>query len=280
MAETRTVDLGGINLELTEAGRGGRPLLLVHGFTGAKEDFRDAVDPLADEGFWVVAPDLRGHGASAHPAGEDAYLLARFAEDLVALLGELGWEQADVLGHSMGGMVVQVLVMARPDLVSRLVLMDTCSGPVAGMDADIMRMGIDLCRAEGLDAVLAVTKMGDAALDSPAHQRMLAEVPGWAEFEDAKFLACSADMWSSVIAQLLAMEDRLDALRAISVPTLVIVGDQDRPFLDASSELANAIPGAQLVVVADAGHSPQFENPLDWYDAVSAFLGSTAPVGP
>jgi 3-oxoadipate enol-lactonase len=280
MAEQRTVHLGGIALEVTEAGPGGRPLLLVHGFTGAKEDFRDAVDPLADEGFWVVAPDLRGHGASSQPAGEGAYLLERFADDLVALMAELGWERADVLGHSMGGMVAQVLVLERPDLVGRLVLMDTCSGPVAGMDAGIMQMGIDLCRADGLDAVLAVSKMGDAALDSPAHQRMLTEVPGWAEFEDAKFLACAPDMWSSVVAQLITMEDRIDGLRAVGSPTLVVVGDQDRSFLGASSDLARAIPGASLVVVPDAGHSPQFENPDSWYDAVSAFLGSATPVGP
>jgi pimeloyl-ACP methyl ester carboxylesterase len=276
MAERRTVDLDGADFEILEAGRGGRPLLLVHGFTGAKEDFRDAVDPLADEGAWVVAPDLRGHGASAHPAGEDAYRLERFAGDLVGLMAALGWEQADVLGHSMGGMVAQHLVIDRPDLVSRLVLMDTCPGPVAGMDADIMRMGIDLCRSDGLDAVLAVSKMGEAALDTPAHQRMLAEVPGWAEFEDGKFLACSPDMWTSVVGQLIDVEDRLDALRAVRVPTLVVVGDQDTPFLAASADLADAIDGARLVVIPDAGHSPQFENPGPWYDAVSSFLRATS----
>ncbi|MCC6183143.1 MAG: alpha/beta fold hydrolase, partial [Microthrixaceae bacterium] len=62
-----------IDLTVAEAGVGGRPLLLVHGFTGAKEDFRDVVAPLAAAGHWVVAPDLRGHGAGPHPPGEDSY---------------------------------------------------------------------------------------------------------------------------------------------------------------------------------------------------------------
>jgi 3-oxoadipate enol-lactonase len=139
-----------------------------------------------------------------------------------------------------------------------------------------MRMGIELCRTDGLDAVLAVSKMGEAALDTPAHQKMLAEVPGWVEFEDGKFLACSPDMWSSVVGQLIEVEDRLAGLRGVSVPTLVVVGEQDTPFLGASADMADAIEGAQLVVIPDAGHSPQFENPGPWYDAVSSFLRSTA----
>jgi len=277
MAETRTVELGDIRVEVAEAGRGGRPLLLVHGFTGAKEDFRDAIDPLAVEGYWVVAPDQRGHGASSHPEGESSYHLDRFVDDLIALMGSLGWDRADVLGHSMGGMVAQLLILRRPDLVSRLVLMDTCPGVIDGMDPEIMRLGVDLCRAEGLGSVLAVQKMGEAALETPAHRRMVAEVPGWEAWEDHKLLACAPDMWSSVVLQFMAIDDRLDALRAVAVPTLVMVGDQDGPFLGASDDMVAAIGDARLAVIPDAGHSPQFENPSPWYRALSTFLGPAPP---
>lgn len=278
MAEERTIAVGPVDLVVLEAGTGGRPLLLVHGFTGAKEDFRDVVDPLAAEGYWVVAPDLRGHGSSTQLPDEADYLLERFVDDVEGLVPALGWEQADVLGHSMGGMVVQVLALRRPELVSRLVLMDTGPGQVEGMDQEIMQLGVDLCRAEGLEAVLAVQQMGEPALDSAAHRRMLEEDPTLEAWETSKFLSCSPAMWASVVTQLMSVEDRLDALRGLAVPTLVIVGDQDTSFLAASEALAGAIAGARLVVVPDVGHSPQLENPTAWYDAVSSFLASSQPV--
>ena len=278
MADTLTVSLGDIDLVVAQAGEGGRPLLLVHGFTGAKEDFRDHIDALAAQGYWVVAPDLRGHGGSGHPTGEHEYHLDRFADDVESLIDALGWQQLDLLGHSMGGMITQVVAVRRPERISRLVLMDTASGPLPGLDHDIMRIGIDLCREQGVEAILAVQKMaGETALDTPAHQRMLAEVPGWSEFEDAKMLACSSDMWCAVVAQILSAEERIDSLRGLPMPTLVMVGDQDRPFLSSSTALAEAIPDARLVVIPDAGHSPQAEHPGAWYDALSSFLGAPAP---
>src|SRR3954465_6875076 len=73
MAMQRRVGVGPVELEVLEAGEGGGPLLLVHGFTGAKEDFADHVDDLAAAGWHVVAPDQRGHGRSDAPADEAAY---------------------------------------------------------------------------------------------------------------------------------------------------------------------------------------------------------------
>ena len=71
----RDVRLGDVRLAIAEAGVGGRPILLVHGFTGAKEDFTDFLEPLAERGWHAVAPDLRGHGASDHPGDEASYSL-------------------------------------------------------------------------------------------------------------------------------------------------------------------------------------------------------------
>ncbi len=69
----RLVNLGDVQLSIAEAGAGQRRLLLVHGFTGAKEDFTSWLDRLAGLGWHAVAPDLRGHGASSKPAEESAY---------------------------------------------------------------------------------------------------------------------------------------------------------------------------------------------------------------
>jgi pimeloyl-ACP methyl ester carboxylesterase len=61
-------------------------------------------------------------------------------------------------------------------------------------------------------------------------------------------------------------------LAGVRCPTLVIVGEQDAPFVDVSRDMAATLPGAELVVVRDAGHSPQFENPIWWFEAVDGFL--------
>ncbi|UDY34851.1 alpha/beta fold hydrolase [Dermatobacter hominis] len=275
-----------VELSVAEAGVGGRPLLLVHGFTGAKEDFRDVVGPLAADGHWVVAPDLRGHGASSQPPGEDAYGLDRFAADVLALVDALGWDRFDLLGHSMGGMVAQKVAIERPAAVQRLVLMDTATGGVDGSTGDgdaaevaarsaenaaLMRIGIDLCRAEGMAAVAAVLDMGEKPLETPAHARMAA-IPGWREWEAEKFVTCSPDMWCAMVDEFLTVEDRMDDLRNLPMPVLVLVGEQDRPFRKVSARMAEVIGDARLVVVPDAGHSPQFENPSEWYAAVAGFL--------
>ena len=103
--DVRRVLAGALTLEVAEAGAGGRPLLLVHGFCGAKEDFAEAVPALAQRGWHVVAPDLRGHGESDAPPRPHAYGLEIFAADVVALADALGWPRFSLLGHSMGGMV-------------------------------------------------------------------------------------------------------------------------------------------------------------------------------
>src|SRR3954451_10137424 len=93
IASTRAVSVNGLQLAIAEAGAGGRPLMLVHGFTGAKEDFGDWMDAFADDGWWAVAPDLRGHGSSAKPEREEDYSIAEFATDVLALADQLDWER-------------------------------------------------------------------------------------------------------------------------------------------------------------------------------------------
>ena len=110
----RPVRVGDVTLEIAEAGVGGRPLLLVHGFTGAKEDFADWCDRLAERGWHVVAPDLRGHGASDHPPRAEDYSLDLFEADVLGLVDELGWDRFVLLGHSMGGMVGQASPSTTP----------------------------------------------------------------------------------------------------------------------------------------------------------------------
>jgi 3-oxoadipate enol-lactonase len=270
----RIVVLGDLELSMAEAGAGQRPLLLLHGFTGAKEDFTDWLDRLAEAGWHAVAPDLRGHGASSKPTSEDAYSLEILADDVERLTDFLDWPRFAMLGHSMGGMVAQVLAVRRPERLDALVLMDTGYGPVEGLDPQLVDAAVSIVRTQGIDALAAVLEGVDGPLDSPAHQHLVDERPGFVEFEDRKFRATSPALYAAMAPVFVTQADRLDGLAALppSLSTLVIVGDQDRPFVGASERMAAAIPGASLAVVPGAGHTPQFESPDAWWDALASFL--------
>lgn len=270
------------DLPVREAGVGGRPLLLVHGFTGSGADFADVIEPLAAEGWHVVAPDQRGHGASTKPADEAAYSIEIYASEVLALLDALGWATAVVLGHSMGGMVVQTALLAAPERFSGLVLMDTTHRPLRG-DPGFIELAATLALTDGMAGVLAAQQamgQGSSTLGAtPSSTRVAETRPGYVEFGEAKLLACSPHMYASMLRQIaggVPGEDRLERLAAVAVPTLVLVGEEDRPFLKASQRMADTIPGAELVVIPDAAHSPQFENPEAWWKAITTFLGRWA----
>jgi pimeloyl-ACP methyl ester carboxylesterase len=271
---TRVIDIGGgERLAIDEVGEGGRGLLLVHGFTGGRVDFADHLDALAEAGWWVVAPDLRGHGDSWHPEDESDYSFEHFAGDMWSLVDAFGWERLVLLGHSMGGMIAQVAASKRPEALDGLILMDTTHGPLE-IDRDMAMLGAQIVRDGGMAAVKeALDAMeGDGPLGTPANERLLAERPGYRELGDQKFLGSSPAMYASMIGQMIDQVDRLQHLADVSVPTLVIVGEQDTPFLGPSEAMAAAVPGARLEVIADAGHSPQFENADAWRSVMLDFL--------
>lgn len=273
MVAERFVELDEVRLALSEAGVGGRPLLLVHGFTGARSDFTDWLAPLAERGWHAVAPDLRGHGASGRPAGTGAFSLRRFAADAVALLDALGWASCTLLGHSMGGMVAQEVVASDPARVEALVLMDTSCGPIA-VDPELRDLAVGVARTQGMDVLADLMATIESPLTTPAYQRLLDEVPGFREAEDRKLRSSSPDMYAAMAVELTEREPACDRLAAVAVPTLVLVGEQDEPFLAPSETMAATIPGGSLVVLADAGHSPQFEAPDAWWSALGGFLDS------
>jgi pimeloyl-ACP methyl ester carboxylesterase len=276
MAEVRERQVGDVALSVLEAGEGGVPLLLTHGFTGAKEDFGDWIDAFATAGFWVVAPDLRGHGSSGQPHGEHEYSLVTLADDLVQLVDGLGWERFALLGHSMGGMVAQELVL-RPDhggRVERLILMDTAHGPVDLLDADAVALGVEVIRTQGLPALLELLASLPQAPRAASDQALRARRPGYEAFAESKVHRCSPDMYAAMAMELVHRHDRLDDLAELAIPVLVVVGAEDRGFLAPSQRMAEAIPDATLVVIDQAAHSPQFEHPEAWWAAVSGFLAA------
>jgi 2-succinyl-6-hydroxy-2,4-cyclohexadiene-1-carboxylate synthase len=270
---TNVRSAGSVQLPVLEAGDGGRPLLLVHGFTGVGRDFADHLDALAADGWHVVAPTQRGHLGSAAPGNEADYSLATYAGDLLALADGLGWDRFVLLGHSMGGMVAQVLALRAPERLDALVLMDTGHGPVA-IDPELLATGVGIARTAGMDALAEAMAAAGSPLETPAAVRLREERPDLVPVWDAQLRGCAPAMYAAMANEMLNQEDRLDALRSLGVPALVMVGEQDGPFLGPSRRLAEAIPGARLEVIADAGHSPQMEAPAAWAEVLRGFLAS------
>jgi pimeloyl-ACP methyl ester carboxylesterase len=266
----------GLRMQAAEAGSGGRPLLLVHGFTGAKEDFTDWLDPLAELGWHAVAIDNRGHGASDKPSDTTDYSFDLLAADALALADDR-WGAGSrlvLLGHSMGGMVAQVIGLQAGERLDGLVLMDTGHSRLSFIDREQAMKVVSIVEDRGIDGLADLMKDREAPLSSPAHERLLAEREGYAEFGDRKLRATASAAYAGMLTAMVDATDRLDGLRTLSIPTLVLVGEQDAPLLAQSRNMAEAIPGAELAVLPDAGHSPQFENTDAWWKALTEFLGS------
>jgi pimeloyl-ACP methyl ester carboxylesterase len=171
---------------------------------------------------------------------------------------------------------VQYLVIDYPDRVSALVLMDTSHASPDGIDPAIVDLAVTVLREHGVETFHRLSKELADPLASQAHQRVLRERPGYEAFSDHKALTASGAMRISMSPRFIGQSDRLGALARVAMPTLVIVGDQDAAFIEHAHRMANAISGARLAIIPDAGHSPQFENPEAWWAVLSSFLEEVA----
>ena len=259
----------GVGLEVAVSGQG-PVLLLTHGFTGAKEDFADQVEQLGACST-VVTFDHRGHGDSDKPERADAYSLDRLALDVLAVADAVDAGRFRLLGHSMGGMVARRAALRAPERIAGLILMDTSAGPPSGVDPDLAKVAAALATTEGMEVLREVLDEVDP-LGSPADQRVRRERPGYEEWNRSKFFKVSPAAYASLVVDIVEQPDQLAELATVTAPAMVIVGEQDEAFLADSHAMAGALADAELVVVPDAGHSPQFENPDVYVHALERFL--------
>ena len=270
----RKIAIRGIEMELDEQGAGARAFVLVHGFTGARDDFREHVPELARLGRTLVL-DLRGHGGTSNSGRAADYTLEGLVADLAAAFDALELARADLLGHSLGGMVALRFALAHPGRVASLVLMDTSARPMKLPVPEALRTALStLVREQGVAALLPGMRQMAANNFAPAARRTLERMGAETFWErvERKLLAMDPVAWEAlgrVLGDHAPVADRLGEIRC---PTLVIVGAEDRPFLEPADELERGIRGAVRVTVPDAAHSPQLENPEAWAAAIRAHL--------
>jgi pimeloyl-ACP methyl ester carboxylesterase len=216
----------------------------------------------------VVLYDQRGHGAST--IGPDAPTVDVLGEDLAAVLDAVDARDAVVAGHSMGGMAIQALAVARPDVIAErvtaLVLAGTAGFDLAGPASAALlfaagNSGVDRLMASRLGPALCRGTVG-------RHPRQAHVVAT----RDA-YLSLPTDVRRQFLAALQKMDFR-DRLSSVTVPTTVVVGTRDLltpPRL--SRALAAAIPGARLVELRGAGHMLPYEEP----DRLAEIILSAGP---
>ena len=246
-----TINRDGVNIYYEDHGSG-PAVLLSHGYSATTRMWDGQVEAL-EGSYRVITWDMRGHGQSDSPDDPKAYSEQATVDDMAAILKHLGIENAVIGGLSLGGYMSLAFNVAHPDMVRALMLFDTGPGyknPV-GREGwnETARKRAEIFEAKGLDA-----------LGNSAEVRV-------AQHRSAQGLAHAA---RGMLAQF---DSRIiESLPEIKVPTLVLVGDRDTPFLGGTDYMANKIPNSMRVVITDAGHASNIDQPEAFNEAVKSFL--------
>jgi pimeloyl-ACP methyl ester carboxylesterase len=203
--------------------------------------------------YRLILWDMRGHGQTDSPDDPAAYSEEATVADMAGLLDAHGVEQAVIGGLSLGGYMSLAFHLVHPQRVKALMLFDT--GP--GYRKDDARAGWNK-RAEvtaGEYETKGLAALGRSAEVLASHHR-------------------SAQGLAHAARGMLAQRDArvIDSLAALKVPTLVLAGAKDEPFLAATDYMASKIPGATKVIIPDAGHAANIDQPEVFNRAVLEFL--------
>jgi 3-oxoadipate enol-lactonase len=257
------VSVRGTRINVIDQGSG-EPVVLLHGVGGNSRNWGPQIPALAATRR-VLAVDARGHGGS--DPTDEPMSLQDYADDVVAVMAELGITRAPIVGMSMGGMIAQTLVVSSPELVSSLVLADTCARADEQMAAGMRAVG-GLALAQGMRTVAQSVR---PVTFSPA--AIAEERPYIAEFEDQ---FAETDTVSFKIAMdALTRLDVLDRLPGIAVPTLVLSGAEDTLIPGESSKaVAAAVPGAEFQVIENSGHLSNLDQPEAFTEHLLRFLAA------
>jgi pimeloyl-ACP methyl ester carboxylesterase len=239
----------------------GEPWLLLHGLASSALAWRPVVPRLAAGGCRLVVPELSALGDSVCPDGGLA--VSDGVEAAATLIErELGGGPVTVAGQSLGGWMAVRLALARPDLVSRLVLVD--AGGYRDQDWD------------RIEELVTVT---EPAHVEPLYDALFQRVPTALNIGRGVFYRAYSSPVVRAILSKLRIEDTYDDrdLARLHQPAALIWGEHDGLFTFATAErMAAALPRARLYKVAGCGHALQWECPEALADAVAEFHGATA----
>ena len=262
------VDLNGVGIYYEETGEG-FPLVFAHELAGNTESWKAQVSYFSRR-YRVITYNARGYPPSDVPENLDDYSQEQVVEDLYLLLQHLGIKQAHIGGLSMGGNMTLFFGLRHPEMAKSLIVAGAGTGST---DSDMFKRQSEAYAAQ-LEAG-GMAGLGDY-LQGPTRIRFKQKDPrGWAEF--AELFAGHSALGKSLTLRgyqarrpsVLTLEAEL---RALQVPTLIILGDEDDPCLEPALFMKRNIPRSGLVVVPQTGHAVNLEEPEVFNRSVSDFL--------
>ena len=257
-----------------KTGSGDVPIVLVHGFGASSFSWRENLDPIADAGFTVYAPDMRGFGLSDKGWDKSMSQDAQ-ADRLKAFMDAQGIDRAVLSGHSMGGGIVANFALRYPDRVRGLVLVDPAiyGGTNSGLASTLISLpGIQRWAQHAVRFILANDDRNASTIKSAwfdpskvtpdvlSGYRRALQTPGW----DISLLALLRDGMSNNLGP---------RLKDLNVPTLIVWGEHDTWISPENAPKLNAdIAGSKLVIIPNAGHVSHEEQPEEFNGLVIDFM--------
>jgi pimeloyl-ACP methyl ester carboxylesterase len=246
-----TLDRDGVAIHYEVHGRG-PAILLSHGYSATCRMWDGQIEALQDR-YQLIVWDMRGHGQSDYPNDPAAYSEAATVGDMAAILHACGVQRAVIGGLSLGGYMSLAFHRAYPAMTRALMIFDTGPGFRKADSREAWNQRARQ-RADDLDT------RGLAALGSSDEVRM-------SQHRNASGLAHAAR------GMLTQQDDAVIAsLESIAVPSLVLVGSDDKNFLAATDYMARKIPGARKVVIEGAGHAANLHQPAAFNRAMESSL--------
>lgn len=249
-----TITRDGVKIYYEDHGSGGA-ILLTHGYSATSKMWAGQIRPLSEK-YRVITWDMRGHGQSDSPQQQRLYSEAHCIDDMAAILDACGVATAVIAGLSLGGYMSLAFNLKYPQRVIGLMLFDT--GPGYKNDQareswnDMARKRAEVIDAEGL-----------ASLGNSDEVRISNH-------------NSAAGMANAARGMLTQVDDRIiQSLPEITVPTLVLVGADDKQFLGATDYMAIKIPNASKEILPHAGHAANINQPELFNSAVLNFIVGT-----
>jgi 3-oxoadipate enol-lactonase len=254
-----------VQLAFDDAG-GGACVVLIHGHPFDRSLWQPQVGALATE-FRVVAPDLRGFGAS--PVTPRLVTLREYAQDVEELLARLGIERAAVVGLSMGGLVAMDLVTTRPERWWALGLVTTTVEPVTPQEQVVRRDRADLVERDGMQVL--VDYMHTGLYGTRASPEVRSRV-------DAMMARAPAAGAAAALRGRAERPDYRPRLRELDIPAFVCRGSEDSWSNETvTAEIVDHLRRPELLVVDGAGHLPNLEAEDVFTPSLMEFLARHAP---
>ena len=242
------------------------PVIFLHGIGGAAKSWSPQIASFASAGYQPVALDLLGYGAR-EPV--EAMSFEALAEDIEFTLSQNALERPVLVGHSMGGMVVQTLLRRRPDGYAAAVL--SCTSPAFGNPSGDFQKTFVAERLAPLDAGKTMAEIAPGAAAGIMGPN--ADPAGRALFAE-QYALVPAATYRAAVKCLVTFDERAN-LSNIKVPVLCLACEHDRqapaPMVE---KMASKIPGARYVYLPGLGHMPNLEAPGAFDAAIFAFLRS------